>query len=118
MADPVVLRIPNLPTGPMTDDKGMPTNDELIFRQNLISSLQDNFGNEGLIAPTQKDDIAPDNFIGQIQNFQLPNGQYTCGFGRFIYDETNNRMLVSIDGGGGVPAFMEITLTVPVPPVV
>jgi hypothetical protein len=111
------LRIPNLPTGAMTDKDGMPTNDELVFRQNLVTSLQNNFGSEGLIAPTQTNAAAPDNFIKQIQDFQLPNGQYTCGFGRFLYDATNNRMLVSIDGGAGVPAFMEITLAAPVPPV-
>lgn len=122
MADPVI-RVPNLPTGPLIDDKGNATDDELTFRQALITGLQNNFGPEGLVAPTQSNAAAPNNFIRQIQNNQIPNpvtgvvDQYTCGFGRFLYDSTNNRILVSIDGGAGVPAFMEVTLTVPVPPV-
>ena len=112
-----VIRIPNLPLGQIVNDKGMATDDELTFRQSLITSLQNYMGNEGLVAPTQSDAASPNDFIKQIQDYRTPDGVYTCGFGRFLYDSTNNRMLVSIDGGGGVPAFMEITLTVPVPPV-
>ncbi len=118
-----VIRIPNLPTGPLVDDSNNPTDDEMTFRRTLISQLQLNFGNEGCVIPTQTNAVAPDNFIKQIQDNRIPDpvtgapGQYTCGFGRFLYDATNNRILVSIDGGGGVPAFMEVTLTVPVPPV-
>jgi hypothetical protein len=117
------IRIPNLPNGQIVDDNGNPTDDEITFRHALISQLQDNFGNEGCIVPTQTNAAAPLDFIHQIQNNRIPNpitgaaDQYTCGFGRFLYDATNNRILVSIDGGGGVPAFMEVTLTVPVPPV-
>lgn len=112
-----VIRIPNLPTGPLTKQDGYPTDDELVFRQTLVSSLQANFGSEGAVVPTQTNAVAPANYIKQIQDNQLSNGQYTCGFGRFLYDATNNRILVSIDGGAGVPAFMEVTLTAPVPPV-
>ena len=118
-----VIRVPNLPTGAVVDESGMATDDELVFRQNLISSLQQNFGNEGVIVPTQTNAASPNDFIKQIQDNRIPDpvtglpNQYTCGFGRFLYDATNNRILVSIDGGGGVPAFMEVTITVPVPPV-
>ncbi len=122
------VRVPALPMGPITDKEGNPTDNELLFRTQLITSLQKNFNNEGLIAPTQTnllaDPIAVNNFhIRQIQNARIPDpitfapGAYSCGFGRFLYDVTNNRILVSIDGGGGIPAFMEVTLTVPVPPV-
>lgn len=111
------IRIPNLQNGQMVDKNGMPTDDEQTFRQILISNLQALFGNEGAVIPTQANNVAPNNFIKQIQNNQLPDGQYTCGFGRFIYDSTNNRILVSIDGGGGVPAFMQVNLSAPVPPV-
>lgn len=112
-----LIRVPNLPIGQIADENGNPTDDELTFRQILVSSLQDNFGSEGVVVPTQTNAASPNDFIKQIQDNQLPNGQYTCGFGRFLYDGTNNRILVSIDGGGGVPAFMEVTLTVPVPAV-
>lgn len=113
-----VIRIPNLPTGEIVKEDRTATDDELTFRQGLITSLQQNFGDEGLIAPTQDA-----TNIAIIQNNRIPDpvtnapGQYSCGFGRFIYDSTNNRILVSIDGGGAVPAFMEVTITVPVPPV-
>jgi len=112
------IRVPNLPNGQIADSDGNPTDDELTFRQALITSLQKNFGDEGLVAPAQISDN-----VAIIQNNQIPNpvtgiaDQYTCGFGRFLYDSTNNRILVSVDGGGGVPAFMEVTLTTPVPPV-
>lgn len=124
MAIPVI-RVPNLPNGQIVDDKGYPSDDELTFRQGLITSLQQNFGNEGVVVPSQTNAAAPDNFIRQIQDNRIPNpvtgvaDQYTCGFGRFLYDATNNRILVSIDVGGGVPGFAEVNLTLPplVPPV-
>jgi hypothetical protein len=125
-----VIRIPNLPMGALVDDKGVATDDELTFRQALVTNLQKLFGDEGMVAPSQTNKLAdPDpneNFhIRQIQNNRLPNpitgapDQYTCGFGRFLYDATNNRILVSIDVGGGVPGFAEVNLTMPplVPPV-
>lgn len=125
-----VIRVPNLPTGTIVDKDGNATDDELTFRHSLITSLQNNFGNEGLVSPTQTNLLAgpdPDALfhIRQIQNNQIPNpvtgvlDQYTCGFGRFLYDSTNNRILVSIDIGGGVPGFAEVNLTLPplVPPV-
>lgn len=112
-----VIRIPILPTGVLVKEDRTASEDELTFRQSLITSLQQNFGNEGLVMPTQTNGLAPENYIKQIQDHQLPNGTYTCGFGRFLYDATNNRILVSIDGGGGVPAFQEVTITPPAPPV-
>ena len=120
---PQSIRVPTLPLGPMVDETGNPTDNELLFRNQLITSLQNNFNYEGLVMPTQTDAASPDDFIKQIQNARVPDpitgapGAYTCGFGRFLYDATNNRILVSIDGGGGVPAFMTVTLTVPFPPV-
>ncbi len=122
-------RIPNLPTGPIVDKNGMPTDDEWDFRQILITALQKNIGSEGLVAPTQTNDTTNldlflRNHIKDIQDAQLPNpitgqlpGAYTCQFGTFLYDATNNRILVAIDGGGGVPAFKEVVLVPPVPPI-
>lgn len=113
------IRIPNLPNGKIINDDGTATDDELTFRTTLISQLQANFNNEGCVVPTQSNSAAPDNYINQIQNNQNAQGQYTCGFGRFLYDSTNNRILVSIDTGGGVPGFAEVNITMPplVPPV-
>lgn len=122
--NPQEVRIPNLPTGRLVDDKGIATDDESTFRRILITSLQNNFGNEGLVAPSQINAAAPNDYIKQIQNNTVLNPStgvqdYTCGFGRFLYDSTNNRILVSIDVGGGVPGFAEVNLTLPplVPPV-
>ena len=125
MAAPIVIRVPNLPNGKIVDEEGNASDDELTFRQGLVSSLQQNFGNEGVVVPSQTNAASPDNFIRQIQDNRTPNpvtgapDQYTCGFGRFLYDATNNRILVSIDVGGGVPGFAEVNLTLPplVPPV-
>lgn len=111
------IRIPNLPNGKLVNDNGGPTDDELTFRQTLVSSLQENFGPEGCVVPTQTNAASPDDFITQIQNNQNAQGQYTCGFGRFLYDDTNKRILVSIDSGGGVPAFMQVDLSAPIPAV-
>ena len=114
-----VIRIPNLPNGQVVNKDGTATDDEMTFRHTLITSLQKTFGNEGCVIPTQTNASAPENFIKQIQDNQDANGNYTCGFGRFLYDATNNRILVSIDVGGGVPGFAEVNLTLPplVPPV-
>jgi hypothetical protein len=117
MASQPVIRIPNLPIGQVVNDQGHATDDELTFRHTLITSLQNNFGNEGCVVPTQANDAAPNDFIRQIQDNQQSNGQFTCGFGRFLYDATNKRILVSIDDGTGTPKFMEVTLAAPVPPV-
>lgn len=104
MNDPTI-RIPVLPTGKMVDDNGNPTDIELFFRQNLISSLQNNFGDEGLVAPTQ-----PTTNITTIQNNVLPNGEFSTPGGVFIYDSTTNTIKVSILVGG-VPTFKTITVS-------
>lgn len=121
-----IIRVPNLPIGQIVNEKGFATDDELTFRQTLITQLQQNFGGEGCVVPTQTNEPAsPTNTdpsqilsIRQIQDNRLPNGDYTCGFGRLIYDATNNRILVSIDSGGGVPKFAQINLTYPPVPAV
>jgi hypothetical protein len=88
----------------------MPTDDEVTFRKILISSLQTNFGNEGVAISQQTDES-----IAIIQANQKENGQYTLAYGTFIYDSTNNRLLFSINNGSNVPVFMQIALAVPVP---
>lgn len=123
--NPQQIRVPNTPIEQWVDEKGYPTPATQTFLYTLITSLQQNFGNEGLVAPSQPQDATttpPTDYISQIQNNTVVDPatgtpMYTCGYGRFLYDSTNNRILVSIDGGGGVPAFMQVTLAAPVPPI-
>ena len=51
VSDRNVTRIPNLHMGEMVDKEGYPTDDELTFRQVLISNLQRLFGSEGVVLP-------------------------------------------------------------------
>jgi hypothetical protein len=101
-----VIRVPNLPIGQIVDENGNATDDELTFRHALITNLQNNFGNEGVVVPTQ---TAAN--INTIQNNQLANGQYSCAFGTIIYDSTNNLIRIAIDDGTGKPIFKTVTLT-------
>ncbi len=106
MAQPVI-RIPNLNVGRLVDEKGMATLEEIAFRQTLISSLQQNAGNEGLVAPSQTTAN-----ITVIQNNTLPqpSGEYTCQGGTLIYNSTNDTLMVAILVGG-VPTFKTVTVT-------
>lgn len=104
--DPTVTRIPNLPLGKIAEADGTPTDDELTFRQGLLTSLQNYIGNEGLVMPTQTDAN-----ITKIQNHVNEQGQHTCAFGTFIYDSTNNTIRVSVDDGSGAPIFKTVTIT-------
>lgn len=109
----MAIRIPNLPTAKIVDENGFPTDDELTFRQALITLLQKNFGEEGLVAPTQSNALMPVgvDYINQIQNNQLPDGQYTCQYGTILYNSTANSMMMAIDDGAGAPIFKTVTLT-------
>lgn len=112
---PQQIRVPNLPLGAMVDKEGVATAGETMFRQALIRSLQQNFGNEGLVAPSQQNTTAPNNAVTVIQNNQIVNqasGQleYTLVPGTLLYDSTNNHLLVAILVGG-VPTFKIVTVT-------
>ncbi len=102
-----LIRIPNLPMGQIVDEQGMPTDDELTFRQGLLSSLQNYMGNEGLVMPSQ---TAANILI--IQNHQLPNMQYTCAFGTMIYNTTLATVMIAVETapGSGIPIFKTVTL--------
>ncbi|MGL6123752.1 MAG: hypothetical protein ACRC1W_12210 [Shewanella sp.] len=99
-----VIRVPNLPTGFMTEADGSPTDDEMVFRQNLISSLQQNFGNEGLVAPSQS--AANIAIIAANQN---ENSQYTTQAGTMIYNTDTDALMVAILVAG-VPTFKTVTV--------
>jgi len=112
---PQQIRVPNLPLGPMVDDKGIPVAAEITFRQALITSLQQNFGNEGLVVPSQQNTTAPNNAVLTIQNNTIIENEsdvpvYTCQPGTLLYDSTNNNLLVAILVGG-VRVFKTVTVT-------
>jgi len=112
------IRIPNLPTGPIVDANGVATDGESTFRRILITSLQKNFGSEGLVAPTQPNDAMttpPTDYIDQIQNNTVfnpatGNDEYTCQFGTILYNSTANSIMIAIDDGTGAPVFRTVTL--------
>jgi hypothetical protein len=112
-----IVRIPTLPLDKMVDKEGTATPTEMTFRQTLISNLQTLFGSEGCVVPSQTDVN-----IALIQDNQYPDPisgapVYTCGNGRILYDSVNNRILISIDNGSGIPVFKQVTLTNPSPPI-
>ena len=90
-----VVRIPNLPMGSIVDENGMATDDELTFRQTLITNLQRLIGNNGVVLPSlttaQINDI-----VAATNQF----GQYTCPFGTMFYDTDLNQIwaVVSVAG--------------------
>lgn len=99
MANQQQIRVPNLPFEKMVDDNGQPTSAEMTFRQTLVTGLQKNFGDEGLVPPSQ-----PTDTITSIQdNKQLDPAtgvsNFTCQGGTIIYDSTTNQLKVCILGG-------------------
>jgi hypothetical protein len=100
------MMVPNLPTSPITNQDGTLSDVGKDFFNALISGLQANFSNEGLVAPPQNA-----SNITTIQNNQLENSQYTCQYGTILYDSTNNSGRFAINNGSGAPIFKTITLT-------
>lgn len=115
------IRVPTLPIGRMVDKEGMPTDDELLFRTQLITSLQENFNYEGLVMPTQQNGASPNDFVTQIQNHQNIKGQYTCALGTMLYvipdplDYTQDKVMIAVrnsnDFPNSAPIFKTVTLT-------
>ena len=123
MANNPYIRVPNLPNGQIADSDGNPTDDEITFRQALITSLQKNFGDEGLVAPTQ----SYANML-IIQNNKAPNpitgvgDVYTCQFGTCLYvpdflvpnppgpDVPTPSIVFCVPDGSGNPLFKRVTL--------
>ena len=105
-------RIPNLPTGQIVDETGQPTDDELTFRQTLVTSLQQNFGDEGCVVPSlTQDEITTiqDNTEDNPSDPMSP--LYTCQFGTIVYNADTNEIQIAIDDGAGAPIFKTVTLT-------
>lgn len=113
------FRIPNLPTGPIVEKDGNPTDGESTFRRILITSLQKNFGNEGVVVPVQN----PTDVL-RIQNNSVYNPataqqEYTCQLGTILYEQsptdyTMDRVLIAVRNDNTYPAtppvFKQVTL--------
>lgn len=104
------MNIPNLPTGNIVDENGALTSVWLTFFQNLISTLQLNASDNGLVAPMQ---TAAN--IAVIQNNTMPNPSggspiYTCAYGTSVYNVTANSIMYSVNDGSGAPIFKTVTL--------
>lgn len=105
--DKTTFRAPNLPLGALVDESGFPTPEFLTFLQTLVSSMQKNFGDEGLVAPTQ---TAANITTIQNNTQTVPTGSnYTCQFGTLIYDSNANTLRVALNDGAGAPTFKTIT---------
>lgn len=110
------IRIPNLPSGKIVDENGMPTDAELTFRESLLSLLQQIAGAQGLVMPQQ---TTADIHAIQInqQTTQIGNinsgssiSTYTCQPGTFLYDSDTNKVMVAVLVGT-TPTFKEVTVT-------
>ncbi len=109
------IRVPNLPQGQLVDSNGYATNEELTFRQALVSLLQLLAGSEGLVMPTQ----SPGN-VTIIQNNQNIQGFYTCQLGTMLYvqhpsDYTQDKVMIAVRNDNTYPntppLFKTVTLT-------
>jgi hypothetical protein len=99
------MRIPNIPVGKVLNEEGYLSDEFKTFFYELIKTMQENLGDEGLVSPTQ---TASNLTI--IQNNVLPNGAYSCKFGTTLYDSTNNTGRFAIDNGSGAPIFKTFVL--------
>ncbi len=105
------FRIPNLPSGPIVDKDGNPTQAELNFRQMLLQQLQLLMGNEGLVMPSQ----SSSNITTIVAGSSITPGTdvtvYSCQFGTLLYNSTDNSIQVVVDDGMGVPTIKTVTIT-------
>lgn len=100
------MNVPDLPIDEfVTADRKLSDVGKNFFQQ-LISQLQNNFSNEGLVAPTQSS-----TNITIIQNNQNGTEQYTCSYGTILYNSTGNSIQIAINNGSNVPIFKTVTLT-------
>ena len=100
------MKIPDLPIGAFVDKDGTLSDVGKGFFNQLISELQTNASNEGLVAPTQ----TAGNLATIVAN-QNAAGQYTCQYGTFLYDVTSNSIRVAMNNGSNAPIFKTVTVT-------
>ena len=120
VSDRSVTRIPNLHMGEMVDSNGYPTDDELTFRQVLISNLQRLMGNEGLVIPS----LLYADIVKVVNNVQTIGSitRYTCAFGTLFYSKglpppngtepNGGKVWVTVEdpANPGVPLLKEVQL--------
>lgn len=105
------IRIPNLPSGRIVDAQGNATDDELAFRQALITLLQTLMGAEGLVMPSQNaTNIAAIVAGTSDAPGATPNFTYNMQPGTFIYNTTSDTVQVSVLVLG-VPTIKTVTVT-------
>jgi hypothetical protein len=112
-----VIRIPNLPMGHIVEQDGMPTDDELTFRQVLVTNLQRLFGNEGVVLPS----LAYADIVSIVNAYQNIGGtqRYTCAPGTLFHstydplEPMSNKILATIQDPlnlSGPPLLKEVNL--------
>jgi hypothetical protein len=122
VSDRATTRIPNLPMGRIVDEKGFPTDDELTFRQVLLTNLQRLMGNEGLVIPS----LEYADIVRIVNNTETVGTitRYTCAFGTLFYstglpdpgppptNPNGNKIWVTIEdpANPGVPLLKEVNL--------
>lgn len=116
----ITIRVPNLPIGNIVDENGMPTADEQMFRQNLITALQTLFGNFGVVVTSQDQTniTAIQNNVVTRQSGTSTISNYSCQFGTLIYKPSttvnpaipNDYLAVAMDDGTAnqAPVFKRI----------
>ena len=100
------MNVPNLPIGEFINEKRELSDVGRKFFEQLITELQNNFGQEGLVAPPQSS-----TDITKIQNHLDGDGNPTCPLGNFLYNSTANSIQVTINNGSDTPIFKTVTLT-------
>lgn len=109
------MNIPNFVDMKVIGDDGYFTPEWKMIMQQLLTTLVDNASDEGLVAPTQPNDVTNPN-VTTIQDNKIqssvspspPNFMYTCKFGTLLYNSTANTLMVALDSGGGVPKFYTV----------
>ena len=116
-ADYQVVRIPNLPLGHIVEQDGLPTDDELTFRQTLITNLQRLIGNNGMVLPS----LAYADIVTIVNAFENIGGtqRYTCPPGTLFHstydpaEPMSNKILATIQDPlnlSGPPLLKEVNL--------
>ena len=115
-----IVRIPNLPIDKLVDEQGMPTPSEETFRQTLITNLQNLFGTEGCVVPTQDPTSLTTIQNNIIVNQSTDVAQFSCLPGTILYvqhptDYTQDKVMIAVRNSNDypltAPVFKTVTLT-------
>lgn len=109
------MNIPNYVDMRVIGEDGHFTPEWKIIMEQLLITLNQNAGPEGLVAPSQPDTLLNPN-VTTIQDNKIPSSMapssptfvYTCKFGTILYNSTANTLMVALDSGGGIPKFYTV----------